>query len=167
MTAPPVIGGTTSQDRTDSTNELTKMIRAALLGFQHPESGLSARDTIVERLYVGRAPAGADVKWPYAVMRLDQRNLGRAHGIRRECTLEVTVFGKPWSQQELVNDVCDLFDQAMLNLVKTTQGLTFCRDSTRQPLPAGVAPVDGEVVTVLLSYTLIVWPAFLYNVTHF
>jgi hypothetical protein len=170
MTA-PVIGGTTSQFRTDSFTELQKTVRRVLLDYKSavvtlPNYGKTARDVLGERLYLGAAD-DAQLVFPHAVMRLDTDNRGNNHGMRLDGALEVLIHGKPWSQLGDVHDVADLFDQCMLSLVENHQGLIFCHGFSRLQMPRGTtAPIDGEVCTVRVQYTLAIWPAFLTSLTR-
>lgn len=164
MKTAPVSGGTTARDKSNSYNELLKTIRAALLDYAD-SNGTSARDAIKERLYQQRAP-DATYTFPYAVMSLSLSNDGTHHGMRYIGGLEVMVYGKPYAQLEAVNDLCDLFQQSMLAFISHSKQLIFCRAQDRQPVPAGGDAVDGEVVAVRLSYTLVVWPAYLTSLTR-
>lgn len=165
MTA-PVIGGTTSTFRTDSMVEMAKALRRSLLDYTN-KAGQSAREYFGERLYNGRAP-DTGLVFPYAVMRLQTRGTGQNNGLRLNGDLEVLVHGRPWAQQEIVESVADLFDQAMLVLVmnKPGQGLVFCHGMQRTLMPSASSPVDSEVVTVRLSYTLTIFPRFLIVATQ-
>lgn len=166
MTSPPVAGGTVQTISTTSMNLLLALLRDQLLSYKST-SGTSARDSIGEKLYHGRAPDGTEPKFPYAIMRLSLSNDGENFGMRLRGELEVQVFGRPYTMQKAVNDLCDLFDQAMLGFVKTTSGLVFAKGKLRQPLPAASGePLDGEVVAVRLLYTLVIWPTYLTSLTR-
>lgn len=164
----PAIAATTATGKTASMNDVLATLRDELLSFKvDGEGGDSARDYIEERLYQNRAPDGTP-KFPYGTMRLAVENDGRNHGQRLTGTLEVFVYGRPHQQWQDVNDVCDLFDQAMLCMRARTQGLMFAHGKTREPMPPsyGAAAVDGEVVTIRLTYTLAIWPAYLTKLTR-
>lgn len=164
MTA-PMRGGTTSEFHTDSTTEVVKTLRRALLDFTN-HGGFSARDYLGERVFNGRAP-DSGLKFPYAVVRLQTSNAGNNHGIRLNGELEVLVHGRPWAQQEIVELACDLFDQAMLTLVVNEgQGFIFCHGMQRFVMPVAGAPVDSEVITIRLVYTLTIWPQYLIAMTR-
>lgn len=159
----PVQGATLSQFTTGSTTEVVNALRRALLDYTN-DAGGSARDTLAERFWDGRARDRT--VFPYAVCRLNTRNEGRYHGMRLDGALEIQVFGKPWAQQQSVNAVCDLFDQAMRCLVLQLHGLIICHGFQRDELPEGYGLVDADIVTVRLLYTLAIWPDFLTSLTR-
>ena len=164
--AVPVQGGTTiAAWSTDSTVAMMKTMRRMLLDWRNPH-GQSARDLIGERLFDTRSRDTALV-FPYAVMRLQTQNDGINHGMRLTGFLEVQVHGRPWAQQAAVYAVCDLFDQSMVARWMNRTGLIVCHGSQRATLPPGTAPIDSEVCTVRLEYTLLIWPAFLTSLSYY
>ena len=161
MTAPPISSATTSL------LAVTQAARAALLAYANPQ-GAMATDILFpdvnQGCYIGRAPDNPT--YPFAVMRLNTRNAGRNHGLRLDGSLEIQIYGKPYTQQENVNAVADLFEQAMLLWIGNAagQGLVFSHGTQRDQLPPGPAPIDSEVVTVRLLYTLAIWPQYLTSI---
>lgn len=154
---------------TSSTNATTTTIRDWILGYARDTDGMRVVDLLTgsdnkPRWWVGVAPNTA--VFPYAVMRLDQSNDGRSNGIRQTCPLEIMLYGRPQSEQPMLNDIADLVDQAMLALLHHSQGLIFQQARQRTTLPIAGAPADGDTVTIRLVYTLIIWPQFLYRITH-
>lgn len=149
--------------RTDSTNAIIKTISDMLLSWANAE-GKRASQVIEDRMYQVRAPN--NVTFPYATVRLATRNDGKYHGMRLDGMLEVQVYGRPWSQQKDVNDVADLFDQAMVSTVENGHGLIFCHGWQRDALPPGGSPVDSETVTIRLVYTLAIWPEYLTSLSR-
>lgn len=158
---------TTSTFQTSSTNAIYGLLRRALLEYEGTGelAGMTAGDAnhLEDRLWQVQAQDSADgPTFPYATMRLmDQKRSGAYNGMRKEATLEVFVYGKPTSQLELVEEIADLFEQAMTGFVKIVQGLTFSREGTRTTLPRPPAPADSEVVTVMLHFDLVLWPNLL------
>lgn len=110
-------------------------------------------------LYRVRAPD--DRAFPYGTMRLEADNPGTYNGLRLNGTLEVLLYGRPWTQRELVENAADLIEGAMYDLLVNTDGLIFCHGKTRATLPPGGEPSDSEVCTVRLTFTLAIWPAYL------
>lgn len=166
----PVIGGTTSQARTDSFEELEKTVRKVLLDYVNdvsgsPHFGKSARDLIGERLHIDSLPDGTP-SFPCAVMRLQTSSVGRMHGMKLDGDLELLVHGKPRTQRTAVSAVADLFDQCMISLCENRHGLIICHGNSRLSMPRGTDPVDSEVTTTRLTYTLSIWPAFLTSLTR-
>lgn len=154
---------------TSSTNAITSTLRDALLNYESDAGGAQIGDSITgaddkPRLWVGLAPDNA--VFPYIVMRLDTRNDGESNGIRLTGQLEVQIYARPQSQQPVANDIADLVEQAMLTFLATTQGLMFQKARQRSTLPMAGPPVDSETVTIRLVYTLVIWPQFLYRLTH-
>lgn len=154
---------------TSSTNAITSTLRDWILGYQSDDGKTRVVDYLTgedakPRWWVGLAPNNA--VFPYAVMRFDQNNTGGSNGIRQVCPLEVQLYGRPTSQQPVLNDIADLIDQAMLSLVHSAQGLMFQQARQRSTLPPAGPPADSDTVTIRLVYTLIVWPQYLYRITH-
>lgn len=165
MTA-PAIGGTTGRTRTESTNDVLAIIRAALLDYSNG-NGDGARDIIGERLYIDAAPSGGtSLSFPYGVMTAAFGDSPGNFRLRQNVELEVQLHGKPQRAREALNDLADLFDAAMLTFLHSSSGLAFCTGRTRSAMPAGGAPVDSEVVTIRLQYSLVVWPASLASLTR-
>lgn len=164
MTGPaPEQGGTTSQFKTGSMLDVKKSLRRLLLDYRNA-GGRSAREILDERMWDTRARDNQPT-FPYAVFRLQTQNPGTYHGMRLDGNLEVQVYGRPFSQQEAVEAVADLFDQCMVSRLLRRQGLIFCHGFTRQTLPVAGAAIDSEVVTVRLGYQLAIWPALLTDLT--
>lgn len=149
---------TTATGLTDSTNAVLATLRQALLEYENAE-GVSAADFIADRLFQGRAPDNQD--FSYASMRLNTRNDGGNHGLRLVGSLEIQVFGRPWSQYPDLNRLADLFDQAMTFYVANTQGLMACYAKQRDTLPTAGSPIDSETPTIRLAYSLFIWPRYL------
>lgn len=161
---PPLKGGTTATWDTSSTVAVMKTLRRFLLDFQNA-SGASARDYLGERFFDGRSRDAA-LTFPYAVARLETQNDGTNHGMRLTGYLEVQVHGRPWTQQQDVYAICDLFDQCMVGRWMNQNGLIVAHGFSRATLPPGTAPIDSEVITVRLEYTLLIWPSFLTALTY-
>ena len=163
----PVQGGTTAEFSTSSTEAVMKTLRRMLLDYRNAR-GETARDILKERLFETRS-RDSPLVFPYAVMRLETSNGGLWHGMRLDGSLEVLVHGRPWAQQRAVYAVADLFDQCLLARTMTRgspRGLIFAHGFQRATLPPGTAPIDSEVVTVRLQYTLAIWPSFLTSLTY-
>ena len=159
----------TSPRLTTSTIAVVQTLRDILLSWENAD-GAKAADTLQgatdaqPRFYIGKTPN--NLTFPYATLRLSTRNDGKYHGMRLTGALEVLLYGRPWTQLDIVNAVADLFDQAMLVTVESSHGLLFCFGSQRDQLPPGGDPVDSETVTIRLVYTLAIWPAFLTSLTR-
>lgn len=162
--AAPVRGGTTQEWSTTSTVAVMKTLRRMLLDFRNGR-GETARDLLGERLFETRS-SDAPLVFPYAVMRLQTENPGTYHGMRLTGALEVQVHGRPWAQQAAVYAVCDCFDQCMLARIMHRRAIIFCHGFQRATLPPGTAPIDSDVITVRLEYTLAIWPEFLTSLTN-
>jgi hypothetical protein len=106
----------------------------------------------------------ADQELPlrWGVLRLKNRRLGGDHGERDLMELEVMLYARPRSQKAAMEGIADRMDQAMLRYSDRTSGLvgTFPGRS-RTTLPPFKEPADGDVVQIMLEYTLVVWPAYL------
>ena len=164
--APPTRGGTTIPAwSTESTVAMMKTMRRMFLDYRNAR-GESARDLIGERLFDTRS-RDAPLVFPYAVMRLQTQNDGINHAMRLTGFLEVQVHGRPWAQQAAVYAVCDLFDQSMVARWMNQTGLIVCHGLQRATLPPGTAPIDSEVITVRLEYTLLMWPQFLTSLSYY
>lgn len=144
---------------TASTNLLLATLRNVLLSFSMPGSTTTARDMIGESLYQDKVPDSKT--YPYGVMNLSTENNGRGHGLRVEAQLEVMLHSRTSASKETVNDVADLFDQAMTFYVSNTVGLTFATGKSRTTVPVSGEPINAETVTVRLVYALVLWPDYL------
>jgi len=165
LAAAPQQRGTTATWSTESTVAMMKTMRRMLLDWRNPR-GETARDYLGERLFETRSP-DSPLVFPYAVMRLETQNDGTNHGMRLTGFLEVQVHGRPWTQQAVVYAIADLFDQSMVGRWMNRRGLIVAHGFSRQTLPPGTAPIDSEVVTVRLEYTLLMWPQFLTALTYY
>ncbi len=149
---------------TASTIDVMKALRTYMLGYVDPD-GHAVRETLQRRFYDTRVPDTGSVTFPYAVHRAEFSNEGSGNGLRLRGDMELLVFGRPWAQQVLVNHVADQLHQSLLMLnTGQPEGLIFMKGFQRATLPPGQSPVDSEVVTIRLSYSLIVWPQFLARV---
>lgn len=163
---------TRSQFLTSSTQEILALLRRVMLEYEGNGGlvGKSISDALhlQDRLYQVQAPDSATgPTFPYATMRLFNRaRSGAYNGMRMTATLEVLIYGKPFSQLIVVEEIADLIEQAMTGMVKIVQGLTFSREGTRQTMPRASAPADSEVATVLLHFDLVLWPNMLTRVAR-
>jgi hypothetical protein len=163
---------------TESTTGLEAVLRSRLLNFSPLGNGTTVAQEIGSTasgagvdgtLYWDRAPDNidqlmADQELPlrWGVLRLKNRRLGGDHGERDLMELEVMLYARPRSQKAAMEGIADRMDQAMLRYSDRTSGLvgTFPGRS-RTTLPPFKEPADGDVVQIMLEYTLVVWPAYL------
>ncbi len=164
MTNPPVVPMVPDR-ATSSWMAVEKSIRSHLVGYSTTDnvylSNFLEKIPRTEEPGLYRVRAPDDRAFPYATMRLEADNLGTNQGMRMNGTLEVLLYGRPWTQRELVENAADLIEQAMYHLLVNTDGLIFCHGKTRATLPPGTDPSDSEVCTVRLTFTLAIWPQYL------
>lgn len=151
---------------TSSTYNLLEALRRAILSYS-PGENLSVSNVLGTdpdcRLYLVRAPD--NTKFPYGTIRLETANSGRYNAMRLTGDFEILLYGRPWTQQRDVENVGDLIEQAMYEMIINSDGLVFCMSKQRATLPPGPDPVDSEVCTVRLLFTLAIWPAYLTKLT--
>jgi hypothetical protein len=147
---------------TNTTVAILTALRNFLLNWSSPEDGKKLSNILDVRLYQVRAPD--NTVFPYGTLRLSTRNDGGNNGIRLDGSLEIQLYGRPFTMQPDVYRAADLCDQAMLASRESGAGFVITRTSQRDALPVGTTPVDSEVVGVRLVYSLIIWPTFLTSV---
>jgi hypothetical protein len=143
---------------TTSTANVWRQVRSRILTYQ-PPTGTTLQARLVGRLYHVQAPD--DAPWPHAIGVLRLRTDGAYNGDRKEGELEVTLYDRPRSRAEALEDMADVVDQAMLRYADGSNGLVFSREGRRDTLPAFLAPADREVCAIRLVYQLVVWPVYL------
>lgn len=148
---------------TASTNAINEALRCALLDFENV-NGDTLRGILGENLYRRAAPAGNP--FPYGVMRVTMKRSTNFNPLRKIATLEVQLYGRDASQLPEISDAADLCEQAMNFYVRSSPGgLMFTSDVQRTELPEGSAPVDSEICTIRLAFTLTIWPSYLSSLT--
>lgn len=147
---------------TTSTAAIYTQLRNRVLGFI-PVNGNPVSGSLGSRLYVMQSPdVSQTTTFPYAVMRLsnNKTNVGGATD-RQEMDLEIQLYSKPRSQQAVLENIADTIDASLLRYTDASSGLMFSRNRTRDSIKPLGEPVDREIVTIYLSYHLIVWPVYL------
>lgn len=151
---------------TSSTYKLLEALRRAMVNYS-PDGERHISDVLGTepdtRLFITRAPDNG--KFPYGTIRLESQNSGRYHLMRLVGSLEVLLYGRPWTQQENIENCADMIEQAMYEMILNSDGLVFCQSKQRATVPPGPDPVDSEVCTVRLLFTLVIWPAYLTRLT--
>ena len=151
---------------TDSSDNLHTQIRNQLLTFA-PRGGGATLNTQLGgvatndgRLYKSQAPD--TVLYPFGVMRLINRHTGGEYnGERESFDVEIMLFGRPRSQGKTIEDMADVFDQAMLRYRDGSSGILFSRSRQRDTVPQPMDSADREVVQIRLAYSGKAWPLFL------
>jgi hypothetical protein len=143
---------------TSTTPGIEDALRTRLLDFEPLDGRATLRTRLAGRLYVNAAPDKA--AYPYGVLRLKNRRSDRSMPGRELAELEVMLFGRPRTQGPEVEAAADLCDQAMLEYLDATHGLLGALAGLRNTMPPFATPADADVVQVVLTYTLILWPVF-------
>ncbi|KKW05435.1 MAG: hypothetical protein UY40_C0020G0012 [candidate division CPR1 bacterium GW2011_GWC1_49_13] len=140
---------------TTSTTNIYRTLRTRLLSFT-PAAGATLASRLGNRLFVAQAPD--DATYPYGVMTLSLSTEGAYNGDREQGIFEVTLYDRPRSRQEALEDIADICDGALLRYADASSGLLFSRDRARASLPPAPPPLDREVCAVRLAYSIVVWP---------
>ena len=144
---------------TTSTQAMVADLRSRLLTFQ-PASGATLQTTLGGRLYTVQAPDV--VTYPYAVLRLvDRAQTDGYAGYRQSFEIELAVFDRPRAQQWRAEGIADVAEQAFLQWDLGSSGLLFSRHVRRLTLPPAPAPMDRELVQVMLFVPVVAWPVML------
>jgi hypothetical protein len=153
---------------TSSTGGIEDALRTRLLSFQ-PLVGLDTLADVIGSTVSGAGSDGKlfwdeapdDTTYPYGVLQLKNRRNTSDVPERTLVELEVMLFGRPRAQKATVEQAADLCEQAMLRYVDAMSGVLGCWGCLRNTLPVMTSPADREVVQVMLTFTLVVWPAYL------
>lgn len=143
---------------TNSTADVLELVRDRILNFA-PIVGDPLETAIDGRLYQVQAPDNS--AFPHGVMRFINR-VGNGDARRENVDLEVMLFDRPRTRAKNLEDVADLFDQAMVGWVASSSGLVFSRGTrSRDTLPPFADPADREVVQIRLIYPLTMYVNYL------
>lgn len=138
---------------TDSTVALNKTIVARLVA-----AGIA-------RVYVSQAPDAA--VYPYAVIRkINAMSAPEYNNTRENFDLELMIFGRPRSSEQVVEGLADVAIQSLLGWRESgpTLGLTFARTYQRDSLSPPPDPGDRELVQVRIVIPCATWPRYLTTV---
>jgi hypothetical protein len=141
---------------TTSTQGMIQDFRSRILNFV-PRSGDTLNTTLGGRIYTTQAPD--NVTYPYGVLRmLDRRQTVGDQGFREAFELELSIAGRPRSQQWIVEGALDVAAQAFLHWDIKTSGLMFSQQRRVGPLPPAPAPMDRELVQIVVYVPIVAWP---------
>ena len=149
---------------TTSTTALYDTLIARMMDFVPAGSPTpdTLRDLLTGGMWAIQPPENA--LFPYGIVTLDVISDGEHAGLRQEADLEILLEHRPrtYTVASALEGYADLVDQALLWYVESVgNGMLFVRSRSRQSLPPLPDPADRQVCTVRLSYSLVVWPAFL------
>lgn len=155
---------------TASTEDLYTQLRNRLLGYVPPapldvgwitlNTRLGGQAAGSGRLYKDAPPD--DAAYPNGVMRIINR---LSLSERERADLEIVLYGRPRSQAVDIEGAADVCDQAMLNYVDSSSGLTFSRERQRDTLEGPTDAADRELVQVRVVYSLKFYPVYLTQYT--
>lgn len=157
---------------TVSTKAVQDWLRTRLLTFPAPIGGAKVQDIVGDRIYWDRPPA--DVGYPFGILRLSTRpGTTNFQGERLEGSLELSLIARPAGTAEVdaLNQAGDLAQGALVHArvgdsAAATTGLIFVGESTRDPLPPPIEPVDEQTYQVRILWTLTLWPRYLTQYAH-
>lgn len=162
---------------TASTTALEATLKERLLTFEPLGGGATVADALGRTpsgsgqdgaLYWERPPdnidqtlknAGLPLQW--GVLRLTNRRASDENAEREVADLEVMLFGRPRSRKAALEGIADTMDQAMRRYRDAASGFLGCVGRTRTTLPPFAEPADNDVVQIMVTYTLVLWPAYL------
>ncbi len=146
---------------TTSTTAIEDQLRTRLLTFEPMGGGSTLSTLLSDRLYITQAPDDVDQS-AWAVMRLKNRRTDpETAGERERAELEVQFFARPRSRESALNAMADVVDAAMLRYRDHSAGVVASQHRLRHTLPVMGGPVDREVVQIVCTYGLILWPTYL------
>ena len=157
---------------TVSTQAVQDWLRTRLLTFPAPIGGAKVADILSDRLYWDRPPA--DVVYPFGLLRLSTRpGTVNLQGERLEGSLELSLIARPAGTTEVgqLNQAADLAQGALIHArvgdsAAATTGLIFVGESTRDPLPPPIDPVDEQTYQVRILWSLTLYPRWLTQYAH-
>ena len=139
----------------DTTKAIISAIRSRLLTHV-PLGGEGTLQSRLTALHTTQAPDDADYR--YAVLNVSRADSLGFSGFREDWNVEVQFFGRPRSQQWLVEGDADVADQAMRAWEKRTDGIWLAGYRSRQTLPVLNDAANRELVRVRCVYEVAVWP---------
>jgi len=147
---------------TASTVGIWQEIRTRLLTFAPPDGSaplIQRLGPTVPRLYHVQPPD--NVTYPYGVLTVRLRADGDDGDHRLIGLVESLWYGRPRSQQPVIEAIADVACQALHKWISYTDGLTFSGHSSRDTVPPLGEPADRELVIVRTLHELVCWPQWL------
>lgn len=144
-----------------STFSLIETLRTQLLNFVSPAPGaVSIASLINKRFWITQAPDKAS--YPYGVMRIPERRNRRPPRYRNEIDVEVQFFGRKRSDMQLIDQMADTAEQALIGFMIADQGAGMIQTCQRNEVIYDNDPADREIMQVRLLFSGYVYVAYLW-----
>ena len=148
---------------TVSTDAIYQLLIARLLTYVDPDGHtLGDANALGTRLYRITAPDNVSGGALYGVLTLQSPQLPEGtDGLKLTAQLELMLFGRPRSQQAVVEGLGDRALSALLTYRDASSGLVWFENAVAQSLPRFAAPADSDLVQVRVLAKLHCYPTLL------